>query len=128
MSAVASHIQHTLLGWTKLLLRSKPVFCDETTLFTDDQLRFLASRGVIYLTVQPSGEFSTIIAQDAATAANIAFWRNAQERVLGQMGFGFLRHLRDPSLQWGPMRDPEVVGEIASTNSKALYASDEAPS
>jgi hypothetical protein len=122
MSNVALRFQNRLHGWAKSLWREKPIVRDETALFTDEQIQFLAGRGVIYLTVQPSGEFSTIIAQDAKAASRIAFRRNADEKVVGLMGFGFLRHLRNPSLTSRPMHDPDTSGSIVKVHPNPIYA------
>lgn len=98
MRTPVARFQAVFRRWLFAGARLAPL--DETRLFTDEQVRFLAERGVIYLTERPDGRYSTIIAHDVGSAARIAGRRTrGAERVLGVIGVGFLRHLRDPDAE-----------------------------
>lgn len=90
-------VQSFARRWCPALLGRTIQPRDETTLFSEEQIAFLAERDLIYLTEKPNGQFSTIIAADFNTALDIAARRRVGESVIGLMGFGFLRHVRTPT-------------------------------
>lgn len=89
---------HRVLGrWLSAPTQSTCDAFDETMLFTDEQIRFLAERGVIYLTKRRNQQYSAVIAPDFRKAMHLARRRSADETVVGLMGPGFVPHLRDSS-------------------------------
>jgi len=95
-------MRNSLMHIFKALRRQGPAWMgskfaprDETLLFSDEQVRFLAARDVIYLTERTDGQYSTIIAHDFGMAVRIAHRRSGNEVVVGLMGPGFLSHLRE---------------------------------
>lgn len=99
MRISVSRIRKTLGRRLSTLSATRQESLDETLLFSEEQIRFLADRGVIYLTERPDGRYSTIIAHDHGMAARIADRRGTDEKVVGLMGKGFFRHLRASVIQ-----------------------------
>lgn len=99
MRFLVSRIQEKVRRVSSVLSAPQLAPRDETLMFSNEQVRFLAERGVIYLTERPDGQYSTIIAHDYQVAARIAGYRNAAERVVGLMGPDFLHYVRTPASQ-----------------------------
>jgi hypothetical protein len=91
---------------------SKPEPSGETLLFNEEQLGFLAERGVIYLTERPDGRYGAIIAHDFRMATRLAECRRADEKVIGLMGAGFLHHLGGSAVRRADRSRADGVGSL----------------
>lgn len=86
-----------------------PASADEAGMFSERQVEFLASRGLVYLTDRKIDEFryGTIIAGSYEQAERIARQRGYGERVTSRMGESFLRNMRlwlQAHVSWRQMR------------------------
>lgn len=71
---------------------------DEASRFRQEDVEFLASRELVYLTSlrldPPSSRMGTIVAGSHAQAIQIASARGRGEKILGLMGQSFLRNMK----------------------------------
>lgn len=120
MLTSVSRLQANLRRWIPTLATHQYAPCDEIRMFSDEQIRFLAARGVIYLTERPDGRYSTIIAHDYQMAGRLACCRRSGEEIVGLMGAGFLQHLRAPAAQ--SQSEGETPGAVACGVAERIYA------